>query len=80
MRYTRAFRLGRGRSAWEIRFVFTPRHYMIGLGWDDPDPRPWMRPTGSVHLLCFAVVVQRAESTIDPDAVTVWLAEHADHQ
>lgn len=80
MRYTRAFRLGRGRSTWEIRFVFTPRSYMIGVGWDDPDPQPWVRGSCSVHLLCLAVVVQRAESTIDAAAVTAWLAASADQQ
>lgn len=75
MRYTRNFRLGRGGLAWEIRFVFTPRSYMIGAGLDDPDPlgRPWVRRTCSVHFLCLAAVIQRAGEP-DPNEVTAWMA------
>lgn len=80
MRHTRSFRWGIGRLAWEIRFVFTPRMWMIGAGWDEPDPlgRPWVRATSSIHLLCLSAVVQRAATDPDPQAVTEWMAANAD--
>jgi hypothetical protein len=80
MRNTGTFRLGWGRATWEIRFVFVPRMAMIGVGWDDPDLRPWVRRTCSVHLPCVAMVIQRPVETIDADAVTAWLHANVDRQ
>lgn len=82
MRSSAPFRLGWPGFTWEIRFAFTPRLWAIGFGWDEPDPdgRPWIRQTGSIHLLCLAVTVQawRPDGTPDPDEVTAWLAAHPD--
>jgi hypothetical protein len=69
--------VGKDRWAWEIRFVFTPRMVMIGLGWDEPGGAPWEPRSLSLHLLCFAATVQRPVRTVDPQEVVDWLAAHA---
>lgn len=76
MRYSRAFRWGAGRWAWEIRFAFFPRSIIFGVGWDEPDGAPWERWSLSAHLACFAMVVRRPIETVDPRDVVNWLAAH----